>query len=595
MKLHLTRISRNAAGRVSRTEETLQADTILIGRGSDCRLHLPDPRVALNHARLQLGAGGKFTIEAVDGTLVIDDLIQGAALLKATQRIMIGPYALEVGQADADNEIAMTLELLGPLAEAKAAATTKAAALSLADTWLSKRALSWVVALIVLGVFLAWPVQHALRSDHRADSIAMNQQKGLAPAALPRLIADGSWDPGALDSAHASFGRDCHACHQTPFVQVKNDACEACHRTTGWHFARNTDAKESLHRAVFGDGDSRAEHAGVGSEGRCASCHRDHKGTNALKRQDSPLCTDCHRELKQRHPGVEIANAGDFANDHPPFKLSMLVPSQTSKTSIQRVQQDDKTALVERSNLKFPHQTHLDKKGVRGPKGKQQLECKNCHTPDETGLRFKPITMRENCQGCHSLEFEPKATSRQVPHGSVEDAIATVNEFYAQAAFMGKPIDTIAGSTVRPGAAGGETAATSRGGSVKTIAWANAKAQAIVTEMMEKRTCFACHEITRSGQSWQIAPIAITQHWMAKIRFPHSQHITYNCAQCHDVAKSKSSQDVVIPDITNCRSCHSGNEVTIDRAPGTCQSCHDFHLGTAKAIKPIALPDLAKK
>jgi predicted CXXCH cytochrome family protein len=611
MKLHLTRISRNTAGRVSRNQETLQADTILIGRGSDCRLHLADPRVALNHARLQLGDTGHFAIEAIDGTLVIDDRIQAASILKPAQRILIGPYVLEICPMVA-NELAVTLELLTPLAATTDATGRRNAALSLAETWLSKRAMSWVAAVSVLGMFLIWPIQHALKNTVRAHPSASDQQNSSAHAALPHYTADASWSPGALDSAHASFGRDCQACHQTPFVQVQNDACEACHRTTGWHFDRTTDEKRRLHRAVFGDGQALAGHAGQagdGGEGRCAACHRDHKGVNALKRQDSPLCTDCHRDLKQRHAGIGVENASDFATDHPPFKLSMLVPGQAGKTNIVRVTQDGKTAIVERSNLKFPHDVHLAKKGIRGVNGTQQLECKNCHLPDETGTRFKAVTMREHCQACHSLEFEPKASKRQVPHGSIEDVIATVSEFYAQAALLGTPIDvstnTAGGPPVRPGAAGavgigsrsaGESGIGihTRSGPPKNLAWVNAKAQATITEMMEKRTCFACHEISRSNQSWHIQPIAVTQHWLTKIRFPHSQHITYECQQCHDVAESKSSQDVAIPDINNCRSCHAGNQIRIDRAPGTCQTCHDFHIGTVKAIKPITPSSLPK-
>ena len=79
------------------------------------------------------------------------------------------------------------------------------------------------------------------------------------------------------------------------------------------------------------------------------------------------------------------------------------------------------------------------------------------------------------------------------------------------------------------------------------------------------RVCFACHQIKRGeadaepAMRWQIAPIAITQHWLPKSRFPHSRHDTYKCTSCHDVEKSKKSADIAIPDIKNCRECHGGN------------------------------------
>lgn len=315
-----------------------------------------------------------------------------------------------------------------------------------------------------------------------------------------------------------------------------------------------------MHKVVFGADES---------EGRCAACHRDHKGVNALKRQDSPLCVNCHGDLKSRHANVNIADAGDFSTSHPTFKLTMVLPGKTGANAVVRVSQDDKATLVERSNLKFPHDVHLDKAGVRGPDGRRQMECKNCHAPDETGTRFKPVTMKKHCQDCHSLEFEPLATNRQVPHGNIEDVISTVNEFYAQAALLNMPID----------GAGGRSAA-----------WAKDKANTIVTEMMEKRSCFSCHEISRQGKSWRIAPILISQHWLPKSRFPHSQHSTFNCSGCHDVANSDDAADISIPDLKNCRSCHSGNHPERDKARGTCETCHGFHTGSPRSGKAVNVP-----
>jgi predicted CXXCH cytochrome family protein len=581
MKLLLARLTRNKQGQVARTEETIEADSIMIGRGTDAKLHLPDPRVALQHASIHMSPSGKVSIDAEGGTMVIDGTFERASLLRTGQKIQIGPYAIEVIAASQEfdfektvrlaapqtYDVGLTLELVDPLPEQAAKATTDYKT-SLAQTWLSKRWASWAFFVAIGLAFLAWPLAHVLK------------QKAPTPidAAIPKMTADASWDPGPLDSAHASFGRDCSKCHTTPFVQTKNEDCESCHKTIGWHFPLETDAAKKLHTAVF---------AADTSEGRCAACHRDHKGPNALKRQDSPLCTDCHQNLKTKHGEVGIPNVANLKTDHPPFKLSMLVPGKTGKDAIVRVSQSDKAKLVERSNLKFPHDVHMTKKGVRGPNGKQVMECKNCHVPDETGLRFKPTTMKEHCQDCHSLEFEPKATSRQVPHGSVADVIATVNEFYAQAALFGKPIDQNERVNERPG--NHSTLAPT-----KNIAWVNQKAQTIVTEMMEKRACFACHEVSRVGegaeQTWKIAPIAVTQHWLPKSRFPHNQHNPFECSKCHDVVNSKTSNDVAIPDLANCQSCHSGNEREKDKVRGTCETCHGFHVGSPSTGKPVVLP-----
>ena len=565
MKTKLATITRNKKGQPASTEQTVVAETLRVGRGADCKLHLSDPRIALFHAEVICGVDGVSYIEARGGVVSVDGSLESAATLKVGQRIMVGPFEIIVLPVQADVDLALSVELMDPLKDDLEEVKSHVKA-GLKSTWLSKRTFSWLAGGLVLLVFLVWPVLTALDRGHgkvEAKSI---------------LAADASWDVGPLSSAHASFGSNCSACHQQPFVQVTNGACEDCHKALGWHFALDTKEAKAVHTSVFG-------------ETRCSSCHRDHKGPNGLVRTDSHLCTDCHQNLKSRHPQTGVADVAEFTKDHPPFKVSMLLPGKTGAAAITRIQQDDKARYVEASGLKFPHDVHMSAKGVRGPNGKAQMDCKNCHVPDETGTRFKPTTMGEHCQSCHSLEFEPKATARQVPHGKVADVIATLQEYYAQAALTDAPIDLVLEDGIkRPGQRIGETKREA------AIAWANAKAEKITQELFEVRVCFECHQIKRGeagaepAMRWQIAPIAITQHWLPKSRFPHSRHNTFKCGSCHDVVGSKKSADVAIPDIKNCRECHGGNVTAKDKAPGTCETCHGFHTGSPKSGVPPILP-----
>ena len=581
MKLLLVHITRNRQGQAARATQSLDVDVLRVGRGTDCKLHLSDPRVSLHYATITRSVEGECFIEAEAGGIQIDGKFTRAARLGAGQHMRIGPFELVVLNTPEEHDLALSIELLEPLKEDLGThAGGRGARLhtSLKNTWLSKRIASWVAATVILAAFLAWPVWHALNSPAPANaaSTASNVQPALTP--------DASWNPGALASGHHSFGRDCSKCHATPFVQTQNAQCESCHKAIGWHFARDSAAKKSLHEAVFMQ---------AGSAARCASCHRDHKGAQGLVRQDSPLCTQCHADLKSRHADTALPAIADFARDHPPFKLSMLVPGKTGGAALVRIAQDDKAALIEKSNLKFPHDVHLMKKGVRGPNGRTTMECKNCHLPDETGTRFKPTTMKEHCQDCHSLEFEPKAGSRQVPHGNVDEALATVREFYAQAALADTPIDIVVQDGIRRP---GERIASAQRQSA--LAWATQKADKISREMMEERVCFICHQISRVDNapnttlalSWKIAPIAITQHWLPKSRFPHNQHATHECGSCHKVTQSKLSSDVAIPDINSCRECHGGNATAADKAPGTCQTCHGFHVGGSRSGTPVPIP-----
>ena len=565
MKTRLATITRNKKGEPTSADQIVVAETLRIGRGADCKLHLPDPRISLLHAEIICGVDAIAYIEARGGVVNVDGRLERASTLKPGQRIHVGPFELIVLSAQNDVDLALSVELIDPLKDDVESVQSRVQA-GLKSTWLSKRTFSWLGAIVVLSVFLAWPVLSALERGH---------QKSTTKTAL---AADASWDVGPLSSAHTSFGSNCSACHQQPFVHVTNGACEDCHQKTGWHFARDTKEAKAIHASVFG-------------ESRCTSCHVDHKGPMGLVRTDAKLCTDCHRELKARHPQTGLVNVADFSKDHPPFQLSMLVPGKTGADAVVRVLQDDKTRPVEASGLKFPHDVHMNPKGLRGPNGKAQMECKNCHLNDETGTRFKPVTMGEHCQSCHSLEFEPKSTNRQVPHGKVADVVATVQEYYAQAALTDAPIDVVTEDGIkRPGQRIGATRREA------ALGWANTKADKITQELFEVRVCFECHEIKRGEATadittrWQIAPISVTQHWLPKSRFPHSRHDTYKCSSCHDVAASKVSADISIPDLKNCRECHGGNAVAKDKAPGTCETCHGFHTGSPKSGVPVIIP-----
>ncbi len=565
MKTKLATITRNKKGQPASTEQTVVAETLRIGRGADCKLHLSDPRIALFHAEVICGVDGVSYIEARGGVVSVDGSFESAATLKAGQRILVGPFELIVLPPQTDVDLALSVELIDPLKDDLEEVKSHVKA-GLKSTWLSKRTFSWLAGAAVFLVFLAWPVLNALERGHGKDTTK------------PVLAADASWDVGPLASAHASFGSNCSSCHQQPFVHVTNGACEDCHKKIGWHFALDTKEAKAVHTGVFGDT-------------RCSSCHRDHKGANGLVRTDSRLCTDCHQNLKSRHPQTGVVDVAEFTKDHPPFKVSMLVPGKTGAAALVRIAQDDKTRYVEASGLKFPHDVHMSAKGLRGPNGKAQMECKNCHVPDETSTRFKPVTMGEHCQSCHSLEFEPKATTRQVPHGKVADVMATLQEYYAQAALTDAPIDVVLEDGIkRPGQRVGETKREA------ALSWANSKAEKITQELFEVRVCFECHQIKRGeanaepAMRWLIAPIAVTQHWLPKARFPHSRHDTYKCGSCHDVAGSKKSADIAIPDIKNCRECHGGNVTSKDKAPGTCETCHGFHTGSPKSGVPPILP-----
>ena len=263
----------------------------------------------------------------------------------------------------------------------------------------------------------------------------------------------------------------------------------------------------------------------------------------------------------------------------------MTLWSGPGQDDVVRVVETDKANLVERSHLRFPHEEHL-RQSIRGPKGRVNLECKSCHVPDVSGKAFEPISMQKHCLQCHTLEFEPAVTSRQVPHGSANEAMLTMQEFYASIALNNIPVDTIDTGEIRraiPRPSGGTLTEEER---KRALAWARAKAQKVAQDLFEARVCIVCHEIVRKAGPgggddimWGVAPVRIATAWLPKADFDHDRHRTYKCSDCHDkVAKSTKSSDVNIPDIETCRVCHAGNVRAAKKEVSTCGACHGFHL-----------------
>lgn len=541
-------VTRNKRGEPSREERLVSGTELRLGRGAESKIHLTDPRVALNAAVIKAAEDGRLYLEALSGNLNVDGKFEKTTKVKPGVRIGLGPYelAVEPPKNTAEHDFILDLELVEPLpenlkSEGQRARTTLSAA------GLSKRWPALIMFFAILGGFLVWPILHATQPSVRESA----KNLSFAP--------DESWDPGKLAHPHQGFGKDCAKCHDQPFVQVRDQTCESCHKSIGGHVET-----KAVQTAAFG-------------ETRCAECHRDHKGPLGLIRTDTRLCTDCHSNVKAHAPNTTTVNIRDFATDHPHFKLALL--DQTGKTT--RILQSEKAKLKEKSGLKFPHDVHLDKKGVKNPtspSGRVVMECKNCHTPDAAGVRFEPIKMEKHCVDCHRLEFEPAVTTRTVPHGDPKLAMTTLREFYSSIALGETPIDvtTVDGLLRRTNESKSEVARK------KAMEWANQKADKIAADLIEDRSCAACHTVTKEAGEYKIAPVRITNYWMVKAKFEHFAHKTAKCVDCHEVEKSKTSEDIAIPDIDSCRTCHAGAEPKKNKVTSTCESCHGFHLGSPK-------------
>jgi pSer/pThr/pTyr-binding forkhead associated (FHA) protein len=542
IRCRLVNVTRNRAGKPQREARAVSGEPLRIGRGAECEIHLPDPRVSLHHAAVRRGDDGQFYLEAEGNTLNADGRFEQRLRLRPGQVVSIGPYRFEVEAPEETEDLALSVELVSPLPDdrERLASTSQ---VSLAQTGLSKRRMALALGGLALLLFLVLPVLYAVSPGVR-----------MATAHLPYGL-DKSWDPGPLSAGHVGFGNDCRQCHQVPFVQVRDEACTACHTGIGPHIA---DA--SLEEAVFG-------------EMRCASCHRDHKGLEGLARGDASQCVDCHGDVKAHAAGSLLADIRDFGRDHPPFRLSLA----QADGSVLRLPQGD-PATREDSGLIFPHDVHMAPDGVKSPDGQRILDCGSCHVADRAGVRFEPVTMKAHCADCHRLDFEPAVTTRQVPHAHPREVMTTLREFYSAISLGDVPVDVITLEGMLRQPPGRPDPQQRR----RAEQWVEEKAMAIGRDLFEARVCQTCHEVSYDAAAtevpWSIAPVTANPHWMPKARFDHRSHGSFSCADCHAAATSTASSDINLPDLDTCRTCHAGQSPATGQLASTCATCHGFHV-----------------
>lgn len=565
----LKKITRNSRGEAIDEAREIAGDTLRIGRGANCIVHLPDPRINLHHASIHYADDGKLYLESANELLNFNGEFRKREALRNGSRILIGPYQFIVEEKDNDHDLVLSYELVSPLSDDKAELKQQSRT-RLTQAGLSKRIIALSLAALITLAFLILPILHATQPDLVS-----------AGDKLP-ISLDESWNPGPISAGHQVFGKDCQQCHTKPFVQVEDAACTTCHKNIGDHVV-----SKNMQVSLFGNT-------------RCASCHLEHKDSLTIARSNPALCVDCHSDLKTHkanYPGIALNDIHDFSTDHPGFKLS--IKTGATFTDIKRIDQNDKAHTIENSGLKFPHDVHLSSKGINSPDGRSVMQCSNCHTPDEAGVRFKPIAMQTHCASCHGLEFEPAVTTRQVPHGNAAEVMTTLREFYGSQSVGESPIDvaTVDGLLRRPEQANAKAERT------RASVWANQKANSVATDLFEVRVCKTCHEVTRNDnvgeQPWTITPVNINDHWLPKNNFAHNQHTDTTCSTCHNVQASKTSKDIAIPDITTCRSCHGGAKPVRNKVTSTCESCHGFHLSShqtlsAEQIKKVHATPISK-
>lgn len=579
MSFLIRQISRTADGREIVRPTTLDVAEIAVGRSSACEIHLADLAVEPRHAVIRETAPGQLVIEAVGGRgFEIDGRTRTRTEVDAAKgaELGFGSHRLTLGRdGDATTIAVERVEALSDSAEDRDWSNV----FTLRGLMPGKRASAWSFILLVAAAFLAWPIY----------SWATYKEVEKRPVAFH---GDESWSSGALSKGHASLENNCQACHIQPFVAVRDAECIACHKDDSHAHAeplRLAGAKAAPDLA----GKARLVFTNAFNipQGRCVECHTEHEGEGKMQPTAQQFCADCHATLDDRLTDTKIANASDFGLDHPQFKPAVLVRPGGRNPPTQRISLDRKP--TEDNGLKFPHRLHLSKTGGVARMAQRLSEdfgfenalvCKDCHTPDPSGVRFKPVDMEADCAMCHSLAFdEVGGIRRTLRHGQPKQVVADLLAFYRSTP-PDRPVNLGAMVRRRPGDA--LQAETARNYAVAARGRFGRADDAIRAVFSRGGACFDCHSVVappRGSLNFEIRPVSQTMRYMHKGWFDHDAHKKETCESCHTSAvKSANATDLLLPDLKSCRTCHVGEQggslVKVSKPTRSgCALCHSYH------------------
>lgn len=506
---------------------------ITIGRATDNIIQLPGLLIALHHLQIKSLPALRLYAECKSAAdITVNDLAgQRAAELEVGDEIRIGPHRLLVGYDPGSQQLVLEVfeRNLSDLGQQSLEPT------SLTEAGWRMRRPAYVLAVAVLLLMMVLPF--ALR---------------WIPAPEPIrnwLPTDQLWSSGQISNAHLHLQDRCESCHERLFQRVRNESCLSCHAGITHHSHEPSVVKA----------------AGLDQQ-RCASCHFEHGDAHAALPRHPGTCTDCHASPKDFAALSDSAAVGDFADAHPDFKVSV---TRFEKGKASRVRELLSESVLDQSGLIFPHDLHLDARGVRGPDGKELMVCASCHQPDAGEVGFRALGFEQDCQRCHQLDVDLAGQSIRLPHGDSEVARKILD------AAIQAPVPATAGQiqdvTETRGRRPGDSAP--RGDQTMGVDQ--------VDEVFERRVCAKCHQIVDDANgSPSVREVVLQQSWMTQAKFTHAPHQWVQCDTCHVAAKSNNSDHLLLPKISSCRSCHGGVDST-DKIQSTCIDCHRFHQGEA--------------
>jgi predicted CXXCH cytochrome family protein len=461
------------------------------------------------------------------------------------------------------------------------------------------------------------------------------------------------YSPGSVANVHAKWNSQCSECHSnsgpmrsdslaasferssmgeiTLWNRATDRKCQACHPVVTPQTKESVTAgfrHASLDKPLSIYAHSRYE--SVEAVESCASCHREHRGSNAmLNIVDDSACTRCHQDLKSftaAHAGYksEVENSvGRFdATHHPDF--------DSLKKSHSHIQFNHQRHMVpglrlpdERGGVKLADLADADRQRYRKANQSDSdwvtLDCESCHAPDVSQAAVAPRqaggdllgveyhyrrmpTYADNCRACHPLDYEP-GTDKTAPHKLPADKIRSILRQAYREQFEAERKQSAAGSGSRaqelrspliPGHDRSDVNAT-RGDDGALDRLVEASVQK--AELHLRKRCAECHAFKSDDASVlpDVEPPSMIAVWFEHASFNHYKHRHKTCVYCHENAAwdgpqpSRQSSDVLVPGQAKCLECHSrlgGKAAGTDAALYRCVECHTYH-GGGNRVRPL--------
>lgn len=559
MRLLLRIAQQDEQGFESFSDVEFNQEQILLGTSQDSDIQLLGPEVRQQHAQIK---GNKIKCKSgAKGSL--NGKSMRSAQLNTGDELEIGGHRLAIVQAPPGFDLAIEW-YKSP--EAQGAALESAYTTQISDTLFSKRKLSYLLLAVVLVIGLVLPIMdYQMTKDVVVDT---EQPDALDALYLPWLMSDKLWSTGPLAPPHqVTLGDQCTTCHKQAFQQVQDKQCTNCHQNMPTHLPANHPEAEGWQEAA------------------CQACHKEHNEPESLIVDNDVLCVDCHADTE---PSVSDFNI----ESHPPFKVTLLSPAEdltSNRVDFSQLQWQahhrsmNEENVKETSNLKFPHDVHLNPDKVQHQASGEAMLCADCHTLSADKEHFLPIEMEQHCIDCHELRFDEREPDRQLPHGEVVEAARMLEAHYVR-----QFADPDYGSQNqrrrrRPGR--------DRGGfecEGPALKCGRQQAAIAINQQFTQRGCVTCHEVKDSGSGdlytrWQILPVKIHNDWFSLARFNHQSHLTQTgqsesmkCLSCHEAEQSHQANDILMPTLQQCTDCHGESDEKA-RVPLNCIQCHQYH------------------